>query len=259
MPGTQRLSPIFRVEQLLRYFDTPPSGPSSAALPYQGITHRRLKPRQALFRAGQPFSTLYIVRVGYLKTIRYTEQNVERVMHFPMRYDWLGLDGIGSGTHACDAVALTHSELIALPFEALMVLTRQSSAFQRVVYEAISLNQCTHERDSDLMAVSGAEQRVAQFLLVLANRHAQRGLPESAFALPMTRKDIGAFLGLTLETVSRALSALALSGAIRVNRRTIHIIKRQGLIDWRRYSTRKVLTPAPFDFLGSVSSSTPFL
>lgn len=199
------------------------------ALPGPAFALKRLRPRQVLFRAGQPFANVYLVRTGYLKTVRHTDTTHERVLHFPMTLDWVGLEGIGLGKHGYDAVALTHAELVALPFNGLLDAVRQNPQLERTLYEAFSLAQSAHERDADLMAIVGAEQRVGRFLALQAHRHARRGLPASAFSLPMTRKDIGAFLGLSLETVSRALSALAARGAICVDRRTIHIIDPQHL------------------------------
>ncbi|MBC2769446.1 Crp/Fnr family transcriptional regulator [Pusillimonas minor] len=183
-----------------------------------------MQPRQVLFRAGQPFANVYLVRTGYLKTVRHTDTTHERVLHFPMMFDWVGLEGIGLGKHGYDAVALTHTELVALPFNGLLDAARQDAQIERALYEAFSLAQSAHERDADLMTVIGAEQRVGRFLALQAHRHARRGLPAGAFELPMTRRDIGAFLGLSLETVSRALSSLAARGAICIDRRTVHII-----------------------------------
>lgn len=199
------------------------------AIPGHAFALKRLRPRQVLFREGQQFSNIYLVRTGYLKTVRHTDTTHERVLHFPMMLDWVGLEGIGLGNHGYDAIALTHTELVALPFNGLLNAARQDPKLERTLYEAFSLAQSDHERDADLMAVVGAEQRVGRFLALQAHRHARRGLPASAFALPMTRKDIGAFLGLSLETVSRALSALDARGTICVDRRTIHIINAQHL------------------------------
>lgn len=191
---------------------------------------RRLRPRQALFRAGQAFSTIYIVRSGYLKIVRQTER-VERIICFSMQDDWIGLEGLGTGYHQCDAIALTQADLFALPFNALLDLAHQNTPFYFTLLRAMSLSQHNHDTGADLMAINGAEQRVGYFLLMQAKSHLQRGLCAGALNLPMSRKEIGAFLGLSLETVSRALSSLAYAGIIRVQRRRIEIIDRQRMDD----------------------------
>lgn len=253
MPAPCSAHPDALVRMLLESLDTASLRPGSF-MPQSLVTPRRLRPRQALFRSGQRFSTIYVVTTGYLKAIRHTEA-VERIVHFPMRHDWVGLDGIGTGAHACDVIALTCTELIAMPFDGLTALMQGNPALQRVVCAALSLNQCSHERDADLMAITSAEQRVARFLALQANRHAARGLPEHTFNLPMTRRDIGAFLGLTLETVSRALSSLSQSGLIRVERRAVHILDAGELAcgTSRRNMSRPPLAPRP-DTDGSVNT-----
>lgn len=227
MPANCSIQPNALVQLLLKSLGTPSREPSAAQA--QGyVTTRRLKPRHVLFRAGQRLSTIYVVRTGHLKIVRRTD-TIERIVHFSMKDDWVGLDGIGLGEHVCDAVALTDTELIALPFEHLVALTYSDPALHRALYETLSLSLYACEHDADLMAITGAEQRVAHFLMLQASRQAMCGLPKKAFNLPMTRRDMAAFLGLTLETVSRALSSLAHAGLIQVERRAVHILDAGGL------------------------------
>lgn len=93
----------------------------------------------------------------------------------------------------------------------------------------MSLIQHNHDKSADLMAINTAEQRVSDFLVMQANSHHQRGMCAGVFNLPMSRREIGAFLGLSFETVSRALSSLAHAGIIQVQRRRVEIIDKQRL------------------------------
>jgi len=186
-------------------------------------SRRRLHKGDALYRAGEAFGALYAIRVGSLKTIVLAEDGREQVAGYHMLGDIIGLDGIGGERHGCDAIALEDAEVCVLPFERLEELARSVPALQHNLHRFIA-NEIT--RDHGVMLLLGsmrAEERVAAFLLSLSERYRQRGYSSTEFVLRMTREEIGSFLGLKLETVSRLFSRLQEAGIIRVGGRTIAI------------------------------------
>ncbi|HVL58287.1 MAG TPA: helix-turn-helix domain-containing protein [Burkholderiaceae bacterium] len=187
-------------------------------------TRRRVRRGEPLFRAGDRFDAVYPIRLGFFKTRVTTADGREHVTGFPMAGDVLGLDAIGSGTFQGDALALEDAEVCVVPFDRLESLTREFAPLQQQLHRVMSREIV---RDRGMMLLLGtlrAEQRVASFLLNLSRRSAQRGFSGREFVLRMTREEIGSFLGLKLETVSRALSKLQEDATIRVAQRKLTIL-----------------------------------
>jgi len=189
----------------------------------------RLKKSDTLYRAGEAFSALFAIRLGSLKTTVLAEDGREQVSGYHMLGDLIGLDGIGTDRHGCQAIALEDTEVCVLPFERLEELARTIPALQHNLYRFLS-KEIT--RDHNIMLLLGsmrAEERLAAFLLNLSQRFESRGYSRTEFVLRMTRADIGSFLGLKLETVSRVLSRFAQEGLIEVNQKHVRIIEPDGL------------------------------
>ena len=185
---------------------------------------KKLSKGERLYSTGQPFSALYAVRVGSLKTVVPTDDGREQVAGYHMRGEIIGLDGIGLDRHGCDAVALEDSEACVLPFGELESLARLVPALQRNLHRFLSREIA---RDHGLMLMLGSlrtEERLATFLLNLSERYARRGYSPVEFVLRMTREEIGSYMGLTLETVSRLFSRFQRQGMIQVQGRTIRIL-----------------------------------
>jgi len=187
--------------------------------------HRRFKAGEFIYRMGQAFSVLYIVRFGFLKTVLRNPQGDERILSFPMRGDLLGFDGICHNRYTSDTAALTDSELITVRFKELLTPGHANGELEQMIYRAASREIALERCGTGLSITVKSEARVARFLAMQARRYTDMGYSSSNFLLPMTRRDLGSYLGLTLETVSRSLSALAGAGAIVVNRRDIRILK----------------------------------
>jgi CRP/FNR family transcriptional regulator, anaerobic regulatory protein len=186
----------------------------------------RLKLRKGdnLFRNGAPFSSLFAVRVGTLKTIVVSDDGREQVAGYHMPGDLLGLDGMGDDRHHCEATALEDAELCVLPFDRIEDLAREIPALQHNLHKFLSREI---ERDHQVMLLLGsmrAEERLAAFLLNLSQRYQARGYSSTEFVLRMTREEIGSFLGLKLETVSRLFSRFHTEGLISVSGRAVRII-----------------------------------
>ena len=186
----------------------------------------RLEPRQALFHAGQPRHSLYYVRSGCFKTSVLSEDGREKVTGFRMRGDLLGLDSIDMPAHACDALALDAAEVWELP------CARLQDMLPEIQSRVTAMLAGEIRRDWRwMLAVGtlGADQRVVAFLLDLSARFATLGLDPGLLQLRMTRAELGNFLSLTLETVTRALSRMQARGMIEVSGRRIRIVDESGL------------------------------
>ncbi len=187
-------------------------------------TKRAYRRGDYLYRSGSKFGSLYAIRTGFFKTQVMHEDGREQVTGFQMAGEIIGLDAISTDVHTCDAVALEDSEVCELPFNQLEALSRQLPALQRHLHKIMSREIV---RDQGIMLLLGsmrAEERLAAFLLNLSQRFAARGYSASAFRLRMTRQEIGSYLGLKLETVSRTLSYLQESRLIDVHNKSIELL-----------------------------------
>ena len=179
-----------------------------------------------IYRAGERFGNLYILNSGFFKIVTMSPDGREQVVGLKFRGDWLGFDGIAGGHYTCDAIAMDTGEVWAIRYSALLAACATKPALLTVLHEAMS---CEIARDRDsLMAVCTlpADARVADFLRYWAEQFATRGLRTDQITLRMTRAEIGNYLGMTLETVSRALSRLARDKLIAFaakGRRDVHI------------------------------------
>ena len=182
---------------------------------------KRVTPGRWVFGSGQKFDNVYLVLSGFLKTLLLDEEGNEQILSFALKGDLLGIDGLHSGVYPSQAVALTDAELIAIPFTELTKLARQHSAIETWLYRAISREMALEHTVVGILGTAGAEVRVARFLVSLSTRFEFLGYSPTQFNLNMTRQEIGSYLGLTLETVSRALSALNDAGLIRINQRAV--------------------------------------
>ena len=187
-------------------------------------TRRKVKRRETLFRNGEPFTSLYAIRTGFFKTLVATDDGREQVTGFQMAGEIIGLDGIVNDQHTCDAVALEDSEVCVMPFERIEELSREVTALQRHVHQIMSREIVREHGVMLLLGSMRAEERLAAFLLNLVQRLHARGFSRSELVLRMTREEIGSYLGLKLETVSRTLSKFAAEGMVEVEQRNVRIV-----------------------------------
>ena len=193
------------------------------------MSSRRLRLGQALYRSGEPFQAVYLVRSGFVKTVVLLEDGREQVTGLYMPGEMLGMDGIARGRHASDAIALGDSDICVIPYDRLEHLEQGAGAVQRMLHRMFS---CEIVREQQMMLLLGsmrAEERVAVFLLNLSERFTALGFSPSEFVLRMTREEIGSLLGMKLETVSRTLSRFQRDGLIEVEGRHVRIVSAAGL------------------------------
>jgi CRP/FNR family transcriptional regulator len=189
------------------------------------VTDRtRLKKGDKLYRAGESFAALYAIRLGSCKTTVLGDDGREQITGYHMPGDIIGLDGIGAERHGGEAVALEDTEVCALPFDRLEELARMIVPLQQNLHRFMSREI---ERDENMMLLLGSmrsDERLAVFLLNLSDRYQRRGYSPTEIVLRMTRGEIGSYLGLKLETVSRLFSRFQEEGLLQVQGRVLKLL-----------------------------------
>jgi CRP/FNR family transcriptional regulator len=183
----------------------------ASGLPLQ---RRLLHAGDAVYRCGEPFSELHVVNSGFFKVMTITADGREQVVGLHFKGDWLGFDGIAGDRYTCDAVALDVGEVWSVNYEALLTASVNEPGLTGMLHAAMS-RQMARERESILsLCTLSADARVADFLRQWVEALDRRGLRTDRITLCLTRAEIGNYLGMTLESVSRALSRLARAGVI---------------------------------------------
>ena len=184
---------------------------------------RTVKRGASLFHNGEKFTSLYAIRTGFFKTTVNTEDGRDQVTGFQMAGEIIGLDGIVNELHTCDAIALEDAEVCVLPFDRIEEISREINSLQRHVHKIMSREIVREHGVRVLLGSMRAEERLAAFLLNLVQRLQARGFSKSELILRLTREEIGSYLGMKLETVSRTFSKFADDGMVEVKQRHIHI------------------------------------
>ena len=187
-------------------------------------TRMRVRRKAMLYRPGDRFTGLYAIRIGTFKTMVLAEDGREQVTGYHLAGDIIGLDGIGDDRHTCQATALEDSEVCVLPFGPIDRLSVEIPTLRRNLLRILSRDLTREQAMMLLLGSRSAEERLAQFLLNVAERYQTRGYSAREFVLRMTREEIASYLGLKLETVSRLFSSLQESGLIQVQGRAVKLI-----------------------------------
>lgn len=190
---------------------------------------RKVAKDSMLYRMDDPFTNLYAIRLGHFKTFQVSPGGEQQITGFQMAGELLGMDAISTDRHHCDAVALEDSEVCEIPFPRLEELFGTIPTllhhFHRMMSQEIT-------REQNVMLLLGnmrAEQRFAAFLVNLSARYAARGYSATTFQLRMSREEIGNYLGLTIESISRLLSRFKKQNLLRVSNREIEILQPENL------------------------------
>jgi CRP/FNR family transcriptional regulator len=196
----------------------------------EAVSNRRKVKRGAtLFRNGEKFNSLFAIRTGFFKTCVASEDGRDQVTGFQMAGEIIGLDGIVNEQHTCDAVALEDAEVCVIPFKQIEELSREINGLQRHVHKIMSREIVREHGVMLLLGSMRAEERVAAFLLNLVQRLHARGFSRTELVLRMSREEIGSYLGLKLETVSRTFSKFVDDGIVEVKQRHVRILNTEGL------------------------------
>jgi len=199
---------------------------------------RKVSQGEVLYRSGDSFTSLFAIRTGFFKTCVSSQDGREQVTGFQMAGEIIGLDGITGDRHNCNAVALEDAEVCVMPFANVEEMSREFPVLQRHVHKIMSREIV---RDQGVMLLLGnmrAEERLAAFLLNLVKRLNARGFSRSELVLRMTREEIGSYLGMKLETVSRTFSKFSDEGIIEVKQRWVKILQPDAL--------KKIFDPGTF-------------
>ena len=187
-------------------------------------TRKSVKRGESLYRAGGAFDSLYAVRMGFFKSRVVLEDGRDQVTGFHMAGEILGMDGIGTDSHNADVIALEDSEVCVIPY-----LHLQEPGLQRQLHKVMSRELVRDQGVMMLLGTMRAEERLAAFLLNLSQRFRARGYSPSEFHLRMNRDEIGSYLGLSLETVSRLFSRFQDDELLLVQQKHIRILDEDGL------------------------------
>jgi CRP/FNR family transcriptional regulator, anaerobic regulatory protein len=190
---------------------------------------RPMKTGDHLYHAGQQLHALYVAREGAFKTTVIDEQGLSQVIGFHLPGELIGLDALGSGAHGCDAQALTQANVCEVPLPQLEAIAAQVPGLQHQLLRVIgqSINRDHHHLE--MLGLKTAHERMAVFLHGLTERYHALGRPSDLLVLPMSRQDIGSYLGLVIETVSRTLNKMQEDGLIHVHGRQIKILNMKKL------------------------------
>jgi CRP/FNR family transcriptional regulator len=195
------------------------------------IIHRRAPVKRGThwFNAGNKFKAIYAIRSGCIKTFHTTESGEERICGFHLPGELVGLDAIDTGTHTSSAKALQTTSICEIPFDKFDQLCLVIPSLQRELTRLMSKEIVNNQWLISLLGNRTAEQRVAAMLCNLSDRLENRGYSATEFNLSMSRTDIGNYLGLTIETVSRVLGRFQCSGMISVKNKFIQLHRMQKL------------------------------
>ena len=186
---------------------------------------RRVQRDERLYQMDQPFTNLYAIRFGHFKTFQVNPSGDQQITGFQMGGELLGMDAISGDRHHCDAVALEDSEVCEIPFSRLEELFAHIPTLLRHFHRIMSQEITRGQHVMLSLGSMRAEQRFAVFLVNLSARYAARGYSGTSFQLRMPREDIGNYLGLTIESISRLLARFKKQGLIKVERREIELLE----------------------------------
>lgn len=192
-------------------------------------TTRPIKRGEALYRTHDAFQSIYAIRAGSFKTVVMHRDGREQVTGFHLAGEVLGLDGVCAERHSSDAIALEDSSVCIMPYALLESMCAESKQLQQQMLRTMSSEIV---RESSLMLLLGtmsAEQRVATFLLNLSSRMSERGYSAAEFNLRMTREEMGNYLGMKLETVSRMFSKFQRDGLVETRGKKVRIVNLSAL------------------------------
>lgn len=185
---------------------------------------RPIQKGDRVYHAGEKFRSVYAVRSGAIKTISNTQDGQEQVTGFYLPAEIIGMDGLATNAHSNTAVALETSAVCEIPFSRLEELSAQLPNLQRRFFQLMSKEIANDQQLITLLSKNNADQRIASLLLSISARNHSRGLAAEEFYLPMSRSDIGNFLGLTIETVSRVMGRLHKTEVIELDKKHVKIL-----------------------------------
>lgn len=185
---------------------------------------RPIQKGDRVYHAGDKFRAVYAVRSGAIKTISNTQDGQEQITGFYLPGEIIGMDGLATNSHSNTAIALETAAVCEIPFARLEELSAQIPSLQRRFFQLMSKEITNDQQLITLLSKNNADQRIASLLLSISARNHSRGLSAEEFYLPMSRSDIGNYLGLTIETVSRVVGRLHKTHIIHLDKKHVKIM-----------------------------------
>ena len=193
---------------------------------FDAIIRRRapLKKGEPLFRQGDSFTSVFAVRSGSLKQLTTEGGGSDQLTNFYLPSELVGLDGIDEEHYPGSVVALETTTVCEIPFDRLDMLSEELPDLRGQLYRSMSKELRGDRRMMRLLSRKTADQRLATFLITLSDRFRRRGYSPYSFRLSMSRADIGNYLGLAVETVSRIVSRFQSQKVVAVSGREVNIL-----------------------------------
>lgn len=185
---------------------------------------RPLKKGETLFRQGDPFSSVFAIRSGALRTFSVTDAGEEQITGFHLPSEMVGLSGMDTETYPVSAQALETTSACEIPFERLDELSVLLPQLRRQLMRIMSREIRDDQQMMMLLSKKSADERIATFLINLSARFSARGFSANQFRLPMSRNEIGNYLGLAVETVSRVFTRCQASGLLEAEGKEVRIL-----------------------------------
>ena len=200
----------------------------------QQFLHIRVKAGRHVYLSNDKCEMIYLVYSGFLKNTWADTNGNEKIIDFPMKGEMVGLDGIAHGKFANSLKALTDSELIAIPLDFCRRQNVEGEVFRNHIISVLSQQLVNEQKSSFMISALPVDAKVAKFLLSLSFKFKSLGYSEKSFLLRMSREEIGSYLGVSLETVSRTISGLCKIGVLKKDNRSIEIINFDALKKLKR-------------------------
>jgi CRP/FNR family transcriptional regulator len=200
----------------------------------QKFLHVRVKAGRHVYLSNDKCEMIYLVYSGFLKNTWADTNGNEKIIDFPMKGEMVGLDGIAHGKFANSLKALTDSELIAIPLDFCRRQNVEGEVFRNHIISVLSQQLVNEQKSSFMISALPVDAKVAKFLLSLSFKFKSLGYSEKSFLLRMSREEIGSYLGVSLETVSRTISGLCKIGVLKKDNRSIEIINFDALKKLKR-------------------------
>ena len=185
---------------------------------------RPLKKGEFLFRQGDAFNSVFAVRSGALKTFSLSDSGDEQITGFHLPSELVGLSGMDSESYPVSAMALETTSVCEIPFERLDELSVQLPQLRRQLMRIMSREIRDDQQMMLLLSKKTADERIATFLVNLSARFRARGFSANQFRLAMSRNEIGNYLGLAVETVSRVFTRFQQNKLLEAEGKEVHIL-----------------------------------
>ena len=189
----------------------------------------KIKSGETIYSVSSRFQGLYVVKAGFVKRVSFLENGKFQISGFYMKGEIFGFDGLKSDRHTSTAIAIENSELCKIQIDWIKDDRGNGmepiDQFCRIMSDEID----RYQHMTLLLGAMSAEERLAKFILELSKKLDRRGYSPINLVLRMSRRDIGSYLSMKVETVSRLFSAFQNKGLLRVRNRNVQIIDEQGL------------------------------